>query len=236
VSPIVEGEGLKFKAPFVTTIYPISVRQQTEEMKSECYSSDLQQVTASLRVLYRVPEASVVNLFRDFEGDAFTALVAPRVQEALKEATALQSAEMIVQNRETVKLHTLQTARAKIQQIEGSGPLVIIEDIALSDIALSRELNAAIEQKMTQKEEAERAKFVQQQAEIDAKTAVIKAKGEAESIQLRGEALRQNPSLIKLQIVEKWDGISPFMVGGAGESANVLLPFPDAPRPARASK
>jgi len=42
--------------------------------------------------------------------------------------------------------------------------------------------------------------------------------------------------LIKLQIVEKWDGISPFMVGGAGESANVLLPFPDAPRPARASK
>jgi prohibitin 2 len=230
VSPLVEGEGLKFKAPFVTTIYPISVRQQTEEMKAECYSADLQQVTASLRILYRVPEGSVVTLFRDYEGDAFTSLVAPRVQEALKEAAALQSAELIVQNRETIKLHTLEAARKKISQIDGLGPLVTIEDIALSDIALSRELNAAIEQKMTQKEEAERAKFVQQQAEIDAKTAVIKARGEAKSIQLRGEALRQNPSLIKLQIVEKWDGISPFMVGGQGDSANVLLPLADTPR------
>jgi prohibitin 2 len=94
----------------------------------------------------------------------------------------------------------------------------------LSDISLSPELNAAIEQKMTQKEEAERAKFAQRQAEIDAETAVIKARGEAESIQIRGEALRKNPALIKLQIVEKWDGTSPLVVGG-DSSSDILLPL-----------
>jgi prohibitin 2 len=230
VSPLVEGEGLKFKLPFITSIHPVSVRQQTQEMKADCYSADLQQVTASMRILYRIPEASVITLFQQFNGDPFSTLVAPRVHEALKEAAALLSAELIVQNRETIKLHTLEATRTKIGEANASGPLIFIEDIALSDIALSPELNAAIEQKMTQKEEAERAKFVQQKAEIDAKTAVIKAKGEAESIQLRGEALRKNPALIKLQIVEKWDGISPFMVGGDGNSGQVLLPVPEALR------
>jgi len=231
VSPVVEGEGLTFKAPFISTIYPLSVRQQTVEMQAECYSSDLQQVTAQLRVFYRIPEGSVVKIFKDFDGDPFQKLIAPRVHEALKEAAASQSAELIVQNRENIKAQTLEGTRQKIGSIEGGGTLLAIEDIALSDISLSPELNAAIEQKMTQKEEAERAKFAQRQAEIDAQTAVIKAKGEAESIQIRGEALRQNPSLIKLQIVEKWDGISPLVVGGDGEGANVLIPLPASPPP-----
>jgi len=235
VSRIVEGEGLKFKAPFITTIHPLSVRQQTEMMQAECYSSDLQQVAVSLQVLYRVPEAAVVDLFQSYDGEPFKSLIAPRVQEALKEATALQSAELIVQNRETIKSQTLESTRKKIGEIEGVGPLLVIEDIVLSDISLSPELNAAIEQKMTQKEEAERAKFVKQQVEIDAQTAVIRAKGEAESINLRGEALRKNPALIQLQIVEKWDGVSPFMVGGEGESAQVLFPVPNEPTKRRPS-
>lgn len=224
VSPIVEGEGLLFKPPFVTTIYPISVRQQTEQMRAECYSADLQQVTATLRILYSIPEGSVVELFKGYDGEPFGTLIAPRVQEALKEAAALQSAELIVQNRETIKLHTLEATRQKIGQSYGGGALLRIEDITLSDISLSAELNAAIEQKMTQKEEAERAKFAQRQAEIDAQTAVIKARGEAESIQIRGEALRKNPALIKLQIVEKWDGTSPLVVGG-DSSSDILLPL-----------
>ena len=232
VSPLVEGEGLTFKTPFVTAIHPVSVRQQTEQVSTECYSSDLQQVKTQLRVLYRIPESAVVKLFKEYEGDSFQALVSPRVQEALKEAASLQSAEMIVQNREAIKAQTLEATRKKIEAIADGEPLLVIEDIALSDISLSPELNAAIEQKMTQREEAERAKFVQRQAEIEAKTAVIKARGEAESIQLRGEALRRNPALIQLQIVEKWDGVSPLVVGGGegGDNTSILVPMTDLER------
>jgi prohibitin 2 len=230
VSPVPVGEGFTFKAPFITTIHPISVRQQTEDLNTDCYSSDLQQVRARLRVFYRVADAAVVKLFRVYDGDPFTALISPRVQEALKEAASLQSAEMIVQNREAIKAHMLEATRKKIDAIAGGEPLLIIEDISLSDISLSPELNAAIEQKMTQKEEAERAKFVQRKAEIEAKTAVIKARGEAESIQIRGEALRRNPALIQLQMIEKWDGVSPLVVGGEGQGANVLVPVGDLDR------
>ena len=91
VSPVFKPEGLGFKSPFVTTIHPISIRQQTAEDKAACYSSDLQQVQVKVRVLFRIPESSVVKLFQEYYGDPFESLVVPRVNEALKEVTALQS-------------------------------------------------------------------------------------------------------------------------------------------------
>lgn len=227
VSPTFEMEGFLVKPPFITTIHQVSIRQQTEELRTACYSSDLQQVKAIVRILYRVPESSVVSLFQEYQGDPFPTLIAPRVIEALKEVASMQSAEMIVQNRETIKLETLEALRRKIGDNRDAGPLVVIEDLTLSDLALSPELNAAIEQKMTQREEAERAKFVQRQAEIEAETAIIKARGEAESIQIRGRVLRENPAFIQLQIVEKWDGISPMVVGGQGDSTPVMVPLTD---------
>lgn len=228
VSPTFEGEGLKFKAPFITEIVQLSVRQQTEELSTECYSSDLQQVRATMRILYRVPENAIVPLFRDYEGAEYQTLIAPRVVEALKEAASAQSAELIVQNRETIKLQTLEATRKKIGELTEGGPVVFIEDITLSDLTLSAELNAAIEQKMTQREEAERARFVQRQAEIEAQTVIIKAKGDAESIDIRGRALRESPAFLKLQIVERWDGTSPLVIGGdSGTGANVLMPLND---------
>lgn len=224
VSPVFEQEGLVVKPPFITRIHQVSIRQQTEELDSELYSSDLQQVKARVRVLYRVPESSVVSLFQHFEGDPFTTLIAPRVVEGLKEVASTQSAEMIVQNRETIKLEALQATRRKIGEDPQSGPIVVIEDLTISDLALSPELNTAIEQKMTQREEAERAKFVQRQAEIEAQTVVIKARGDGEAISIRGKALRENPAFIQLQIVEKWDGLSPAVVGG-GDDAKVMMPL-----------
>lgn len=222
-----ENEGFLFKAPFVTHIHQVSIRQQTVELKTECYSADLQQVQATMRILFRVPEASVVTLFRDYSGDPLPSLIAPRVVEAFKDVASTQSAELIVQNREVIKQETLEATRRKIGDIPGGGPLVVIEDLTLSDLALSTELNTAIEQKMTQREAAEQAKFVQRQAEIEAETMIIKGRGEAEAISIRGQALRESPAFIRFQIVEKWDGFAPLVVGGDGGSSPVMVPLGD---------
>ena len=223
VAPEFKGEGLVVKAPFISTIHEVSIRQQTEQLQVECYSADLQQVKAALRILYRIPESTVVAIYQQFEGDPFPTLIAPRVVEALKEVASTQSAEMIVQQRERIKVETLAAIRQKIGNGPGGGPLMIIEDITLADLSLSPELNAAIEQKMTQKEEAERAKYVQRQAEIEAETAIIKARGEGESIQIRGKALRESPAFVRWQIVDKWDGISPVVVGGDDRSSSIVV-------------
>src|SRR5688572_25291133 len=78
-------EGFGFKAPFVTRIVLVNIKQKTRNVRAECFSSDLQQVLIDLNVLYRVPEKSVVQIYKDYAGDPFDSLIAPRVQEALKE-------------------------------------------------------------------------------------------------------------------------------------------------------
>jgi len=218
VSPQFKGEGFGFKQPFVTRIHPMIVRQQTRIMPAECYSSDLQQVKMEINVLYRIPESSVVKIFQDYAGEPFDSLIAPRVQEALKEVAATHSAEMIVKKREEVKMRALELARKKI----GTNFLVVV-DLVLYHLSLSPELSAAIETKMVQEQEAEKAKFTQLKAQIDADTAIVRAKGEAEAIQVRGQALRDNPDFIKLEVVQNWNGKSPLVVGAEGGGANLLL-------------
>lgn len=221
VSPQFKPEGFGLKTPLVTTIIPISIRQQTAEDKAEAYSSDLQQVVFDLRVLFRIPESSVVKLFQDYYGQPFESLVAPRIQEAIKEVTALQSAEQVVKNREHIKTRSLELARKKI------GTLLVVEDIVIQNITLTKELEHAIEAKMVQEQEAAKSKYLQQRAQIEADTSVIKAKGEAESIRIRGEALKQNPVFIDLQIVDKWDGFAPLVIGG---SDGLVFPLQDLER------
>src|SRR5690349_12322720 len=95
VSTLPKPEGFGLKMPFVTQVHPVLIRQQAGKFDAECYSSDLQQVKIALRVLYRIPEGKVVTLFRDYGGDPFQTLVQPRVAEAIKELTAMRTAEMI---------------------------------------------------------------------------------------------------------------------------------------------
>ncbi len=231
VSPVFKPEGFGLKLPFVTTVVPQPIRQQTAQIEETCYSSDLQQIVIGLRVLYKIPEASVVTLFRDYDGDPFATLIKPRVAEALKEIVALRNAESIVQKREEVKSRSLDIARQKL------GSLLMLEDVVVEHIKLTKILEDAIEAKMVQQQEAARAKFAQQQAETEAKTAVIKATGEAESINLRGKALRENPSVLELQVVEQWDGVTPIVVGPGATGANMLLPLGDLkPSPPPAAK
>ena len=214
-------EGFGFKAPFVTHIVTLNVKQRTAALKADCFSSDLQQIKVDVRVLFRIPENSVVQIYKEYAGDAFDSLIAPRVQEALKEVTALQTAEQIVKNREEIKQKVIASARHKV------GEILRVEDIVIRNIDLSTELEHAIEAKMVAEQEAAKAHFTQLQTEIEAKTVIIRAKGEAEAIKVRGEALKLNPAFLNLQIVEKWNGRSPLVVpaNAASRGASLLLPL-----------
>jgi prohibitin 2 len=219
VSKLFKPEGLGFKAPFISEAKLVDVRQQTKGMSAECYSVDLQQVTAAVKVLYRVPEQSVVTIFQQYSGDPFDSLIQPRAQEALKEATAKRSAEQIVKEREQVKAEALAGLKKKV------GDLLLIDDLVIENLDLSKDLEAAIESKMVQEQEKEKARFTKDKAEIDAQTAFIKAQGEAKAINIRGEALRNNPSIVNLTIAEKWDGKTPHTVVVGKGGSNTLLPL-----------
>lgn len=103
-----------------------------------------------------------------------------------------------------------------------------IGDLRLPD-NVTRAINAKIQAtQMAQQRENEVA-----QATAEAQKAVAEAHGkadaqlivaqaEAQSIRIRGDALRDNPGLVQLNAVDKWDGQLPtYMLGGATPFINV---------------
>lgn len=216
--PQFRAPGFGYKLPW-TSVIPVSVRVESASFKAVCFSSDLQQIMTDVTVNYHVGETDVVKLYTQYASNLVEGIIAPRTQEALKEHTATRTAEEIVKQREQVKTEALE---ALVEKTKG---IVIVDALVIQNVALSPELEQAIEAKMTQQQKADQAKFAQEQARTEADTLVITAEGQAKSIAIQGEALAKTPQLIQLKIVEKWDGHSPMYVSGAGGGANVLLPI-----------
>lgn len=216
------GEGIAFKWPLGTShIEEINVQQQKVDADSPCFSSDLQTVKIQYAVMYRLAPAHVVSLYQDFKGDPYPSLVAPRVQEALKQTTAKYTAEALVQKREQMREETLALVRTAI------GDKIEIVDFNVTNIDLSDQLEQAIEAKMVQQQTSLKKEFELASERKEAEIVAVKAEAEAKAVKIRGEALVSNPLVLQLEIIKKWDGISPTTVvlGQHADGSQVMLPL-----------
>ena len=64
-------------------------------------------------------------------------------------------------------------------------------------------------------QEALAAKALEAKETALANAAVAKARGEAEAIRIKGEALRANPQVLQQLAIEKWNGELPKVTGGS---------------------
>jgi prohibitin 2 len=220
VSPEAIPEGLTLKWPLIQRIQDVSIQQRRADGIAECFSSDLQTMKVQFVILYRLPEAEVVKLFQQFSGDPYQALVDSRAQETIKQITAVYAAEAAVKSREKIKTDALALLRTRV------GGLVEIVDLNVANIELSPELEKAIEAKMVQEQESLAKQFALEKSKKDAEITIIAAKAESEAITIRGKALAENPSVIELEVVKKWNGVSPStLVIGEGSASKIVLPI-----------
>ena len=88
----------------------------------------------------------------------------------------------------------------------------------------SPEFNKAIEQKQVAQQEAEKQKYVLQQAELQKQTAIAKAQGTAEAAKLNAESLKVQGAglVIAREWIEKWDGKLPSVYGATGSGGMIF--------------
>lgn len=212
-------EGISFKLPMIQQIYDFPVKQLKAEGRAESFSSDLQNIGVSYTVMYRIPEAKVVTLFREYKGDPYEALIEPRIQEAIKQVTAMYRAEQFVKDREKVKEDVLKNVRLAV------GDMINITDMPITNIDLSDQLEQAIEQKVIREQEALAKNFEVEKEKKQAEITIVKAEAEAKSVHIKGEALKVAPEVIQFEIAQRWDGKTPLSVSVGQGGANVLLPL-----------
>lgn len=222
------GPGPHFKIPFLQDIRTIDVREQVYETTLSCYTSDTQTVEAmSIKVNYAYDQSQLPTIIRTIGIDnVVSKLIVPQVNSIAKNATGKLKAEALVQNRSGLQEDIETTLRESLAQYGLTVTAVNIENIDFED-----SFEDAIRAKVAAEQEAlrmqnetvakeEQARQTVIAAEAEAESSRIKAEAEAYAIELIQQQLQASPEYIQLQMVEKWNGVFPEVMG---ESINPFV-------------
>jgi regulator of protease activity HflC (stomatin/prohibitin superfamily) len=211
------GEGINFIVPGVNSVIPMEVRTQKEASRATAASSDLQIVTTDLALNFRVDPTRAAHLFQTVGTEYTSRIIDPTVQESVKVVTTRYTAEELIRRRAQVKAEVEQeiTGRLKAYDI-----IVDPEGLSITNFDFSPDFNNAIERKQVAQQEAEKQKYVLQQAQLQKETAIAQAEGVSQAAKLNAAALQvQGGSLvIAREWIDKWDGHLPSVSTGGGGS------------------
>lgn len=203
-------EGLHFKAPFVQQIVKIDNRIVKLEVATEAFSKDLQTVSTTLAINYRVDTSKSYSIYKNIGANYETVLVSPAVNEVLKAITAQYTAEESVTNRSLISDGLIQGLNEKLNSIG-----LYITDVNIINFDFSDAFINAIEEKQVAQQQLLKAETEKQtaitNAEAQAETTRIKAEAEADANNKIKASL--NEDIIRSKFYEKWDGKLPQAMG-----------------------
>jgi regulator of protease activity HflC (stomatin/prohibitin superfamily) len=97
------GEGLNFVIPFIQSVELMNVQVQVAESTESAATNDLQEVSATVAVNFRLDPLAVNQIYRELRQDYVSRVIKPNIEESLKAATAKFKAEELITKRATVK-------------------------------------------------------------------------------------------------------------------------------------
>jgi regulator of protease activity HflC (stomatin/prohibitin superfamily) len=241
-------EGLHFIAPWQNVInMPVMI--QKAQITESTASNDLQEITTTLAVHYRVREDSAWMVYQTMRMDYLHLLVEPVIMEELKATTADWSAEQLITDRPLVVIQLQETLDNRLQPYG-----IDVLTVNFIDFQFSKEFWDAIERKvvatqdaLTEKNKVEIARFQQQQAIItaegqynvtvinanaEAQKKVIAADAEARRITIEANATataikqitsQMTPEYAQYLYLTRWDGILPSTLLGGLEDIGLII-------------
>lgn len=218
------SEGFHLKLPFIQTVEPMSNKIQVYETPASAVSKDLQTVSSTIAVNYRLISDKSPDMYKNVGTDYQTVLITPVLQECMKSATAKYTAEQLITERAAVGDEVKTALDAKL-----NGYGIYIEKFNIVNFDFSEEFNNAIEAKQVAEQNLLKTQTEQEQAiviaEANAKQKVIAADAEAEAILKQAQAQADANKLLEESLsekviayeqIQKWNGVMPKVTGGDG--------------------
>jgi prohibitin 1 len=204
-------EGVHFKPPLISNVDIYDLTVQKFEVPAQSSTKDLQQLTASFAINFRLDPLQVVAIRRT-QGtlqNIVSKIIAPQTQESFKIAAARRTVEEAITKRDELKKDF---DEALGERLEKYG--IVVLDTSVVDLNFSLEFSRAVEEKQIAEQRAQRAVYIAREAEQEAEATINRAKGQAEAQRLLRETL--TAELLQKQAIEKWDGKFPQVLGGNG--------------------
>lgn len=205
--------GIHLKIPFWQKITMMNTQLQTYTMSGsngegevygndsiEALTKDGQKVRIDMTVQFSLSSRYAPRVYEEIGIDYKDKVVRPASRSIVRKViTAYTSKELF---QEETRSAAEATMRAEMKaNIEVKH--LVLNDVLLRNIQFSDIYLQAIEEKQIAEQKIQKAEFEKQQALIVKERNIIEAEAEAESIKLKGEALRQNPAVIQFNMVEK---------------------------------
>ncbi|MGF1494450.1 MAG: prohibitin family protein [Microcoleaceae cyanobacterium] len=196
-------EGIHFKPPLISAVDVYDVTVQKFEVPAQSSTKDLQELSASFAINFRLDPVLVVKIRRE-QGtlqNVVSKVIAPQTQESFKIAAARRTIEEAITKRSELKADF---DIALSERLDKYGILVL--DTSVIDLAFSPEFARAVEEKQIAEQRARRAVYVAKEAEQQAQADVNRAKGKAEAQRLLAETLKAQGGELVLQkeAIEAW--------------------------------
>jgi regulator of protease activity HflC (stomatin/prohibitin superfamily) len=208
-------EGLHFKPPLVSAVDVYDVTVQKFEVPAQSSTKDLQDLTASFAINFRLDPTQVVQIRRT-QGtlqNLVSKIIAPQTQESFKIAAARRTVEEAITKRDELKQDFDMALSDRLEKYA-----VIVLDTSVIDLSFSKEFSQAVEEKQIAEQRAQRAVYVAQEASQVAQADINRAKGRAEAQRLLAETLKaEGGELVLLK-----EAIEAWREGGA-QMPNVLV-------------
>ena len=206
-------EGIHVKIPFIQQIVKIYNRIVKLEVQTEAFSKDLQTVTTTLAINYRVDTKMSYYIYKNIGAKYEDVLVTPAVNEVLKAITARYTAEESVTNRALISEGLVEGLNEKLNALG-----LYVTDVNIINFDFSEAFINAIEEKQVAQQKLLKAETEKQtaitNAQAEAETIRIKAEAEAEANRTISESLTEQ--ILENNKIQKWNGELPQVVGDNG--------------------
>lgn len=196
-------EGIHFKPPLVSAVDIYDVTVQKFEVPAQSSTRDLQVLSASFAINFRLDPSRVVEIRRK-QGtlqNIVSKIIAPQTQESFKIAAARRTVEEAITKRSELKQDF---DIALSERLEKYGILIL--DTSVVDLNFSPEFSKAVEEKQIAEQRAQRAVYIAREAEQQAQAEINRAQGKAEAQRLLAETLKAQGGQLVLQkeAIEAW--------------------------------
>ncbi|MEN9269177.1 MAG: prohibitin family protein [Thermostichales cyanobacterium HHBFW_bins_127] len=204
-------EGVHFKPPFISQVDIYDVTVQKFEVPAQSSTKDLQQLSASFAINFRLDPLAVVTIRRTQGSlqNIVSKIIAPQTQESFKIAAARRTVEEAITKRDELKRDFDEALGERLAKYG-----ILVLDTSVVDLNFSEEFSKAVEEKQIAEQRAQRAVYVAREAEQEAEATINRARGQAEAQRLLRETL--TAELLQKQAIDKWDGHFPQVLGGNG--------------------
>eukprot|EP00042_Codosiga_hollandica_P051590 m.636533 g.636533 ORF g.636533 m.636533 type:complete len:278 (-) comp58311_c0_seq2:6075-6908(-) len=228
----VYGEGTHFLVPVVQNPIFFDVRAKPRNIAVVTGTKDLQTVSITLRILYRPEIDHLPEIYRRFNVD-YDERVLPSIgNEVLKAIVAQFDASELITQREVVSARVRETLNARAVNFH-----ISLDDISITQVTFGKEFTAAVEYKQVAQQEAERARFLVEQAEQEAQANIIRAEGDSEAGVMISKALETyGEGYIELRKLEAAKEIASTLSKSRGvtylpNGQNILMGLPASGNP-----